>query len=105
MKTPWTKGPWTLRRNTRFGTFVEAPKAEGMGYALDVCGDDYSGYGDEEQREANMALIALAPELAEAILDIEFEGKDRGIHDLAMRLKEICVKYGKQGEANGGQPS
>jgi len=59
-----TPGPWKYRKMDGMTGFVEAPKAKGMAYALDVCGDDYTGYGDDEQREINMQFIARAPETA-----------------------------------------
>ena len=67
-KYPWTDGPWLLRTHPALPPFVEAPRSKQMAYALDVCGDDYTGYGDEEQRSINMELISLCPEMAEAII-------------------------------------
>ena len=65
-----TPGDWTVRAmpdgDTGYepDTFVEAPQAKGMAYGLDVCGDDYTGYGGVKVRNANMRLIADAPKLA-----------------------------------------
>ena len=64
----YTKGPWVIRwLPDQSDCFVEAPKSDSMPYALDVCGDDYTGYGDEEQRIINMHLIAAAPDMHQAI--------------------------------------
>ena len=58
---PATPLPWHTRGPARgLRLFIEAPKAEGMPYALDVCGDDYTGYGEEEAREQNMRYIVHA---------------------------------------------
>ncbi len=63
MKDPlFSKGPWRFRKEHGLPGFVEAPKANGMAYGLDVCGDDYVGYGEEEQREINMRYISALPE-------------------------------------------
>ncbi len=65
-----TPGEWKVRAMPDGGTgyepdtFVEAPQAKGMAYGLDVCGDDYEGYGGAKVRNANMRLIADAPKLA-----------------------------------------
>lgn len=91
-KVPWTKGPWILRESVHgLPPFVEAPKAKGMAYGLDVCGDDYGGYGEDEQREINMRLIALSPEMADAILS----GDSAAISSMAERLLKICRDFGK----------
>ncbi len=57
-----TQGPWTFVKGNGV-MFVRGPKAPDMAYAMDVTGEDYTGYGDDEQREANLKLIAAAPEL------------------------------------------
>ena len=93
MKIPWTKGPWRIRESTHgLPPFVEAEKVSGMAYSLDVCGDDYTEYGDEKQREINMRLIALAPEMAEAIYKKEFSGID-DLKNIALKIKSICDKF------------
>ena len=81
--TQFTPGPWRFRKEHGLSGFVEAPKANGMAYGLDVCGDDYTGYGGEEQREINMHLIAAAPDMYEALKAFvedwtELGGKVRG---------------------------
>lgn len=62
-----TPGEWKLRTHHSLPAFVEAPKAPDMPYALDVCGDDYTGYGGEEMRRINMQAISAVPELIEAL--------------------------------------
>lgn len=68
-----------------FRLFIEAPRAEGMPYALDVCGDDYTGYGDDEAREKNMRFIVHAanayPKLVEALrgIALSYPETDEGV--------------------------
>lgn len=57
---PATPLPWHMRSFRSLRSFIEAPKANGMAYGLDVCGDDYTGYGDDEARDANMRYILHA---------------------------------------------
>ena len=91
VNVPWTKGPWKLRTSQNgLPPFVEAPKAKGLAYSLDVCGDDYTGYGDDDQRLVNMELITLAPEMATTIMS----GSPTLIEDMAGRLEKLCDKYG-----------
>ncbi len=49
---------WKLREKAGMPSFVEAPRCAGMPYALEVLGDDYTGYGDEEQRAKDAAFIS-----------------------------------------------
>jgi len=58
--TKHTALPWILRKKKGLPSFVEASAHNGMAYGLDICGDDYAGYGEEEQREANMEFIVNA---------------------------------------------
>jgi hypothetical protein len=89
---PWTKGPWILRVHPVLAPFVEAPRKKDFPYALDVCGDDYMGYGGEKQRAINMELITLAPEMADVILNKEFGGDEVGFREIALKLKAIIDK-------------
>lgn len=52
-----SQGPWHVREMGG-DCFVEAPGSPDMPYRLDVCGDDYTGHGEEEQRRHNMEHIA-----------------------------------------------
>jgi len=66
-----SKGPWKLRNLPRSEScFIEAPKNSKMAYGLDVCGDDYTGYGDEEQRNKNMQVMVATPEMYDLIFEI-----------------------------------
>lgn len=58
--TPWKVRYLNPEDKDDHTCFIEAPKAEGMAYGLDVCGDDYSGYGHEKQRRVNMEFIVTA---------------------------------------------
>lgn len=85
-KRAWTEGPW-----------------QSSGCVVHVVGSPYSGaivsaYNQHEQTAANGDLIALAPEMAEAILAWsegqhgDFDAQTRGIHamhDLTKRLRAI----------------
>lgn len=63
-----TKLPWYTRGGGKFPLFIEAegnygiPNESGirMAYRLDVLGDDYTGHGGENQREANVKFILHA---------------------------------------------
>lgn len=63
-------GPWKVRTHSALPCFVEAPRNKKMGYALDVCGEDYTGYGDDKQREKNMTAIAHVPDMIIMLLNI-----------------------------------
>lgn len=52
-----TKEPWWLKEHAAIGCFVEAEGNADMPYKLDVCGDDYTGHGEDEVRKANMERI------------------------------------------------
>ncbi|WP_136247972.1 hypothetical protein [Halomonas borealis] len=62
-------GPWHVREMGG-DCFVEAPGSPDMAYRLDVCGDDYTGHGDEEQRHHNMQYIAAGdPDAVIALIE------------------------------------
>ncbi len=75
-ETKWTPGPWRKRSMAGMRSFVEAPKANDMPYALEVLGDDYTGYGDDEQRERDVAFVAAAPDMYEALKGLLSAWKD-----------------------------
>lgn len=56
-----TQGEWRYRQQGSMQGFVEA-KVEGskMPYGLEVLGEDYTGFGDDEQRELDCMFVALA---------------------------------------------
>jgi hypothetical protein len=49
--------------------FVEAPAAPGIGSGLEVLGDDYTGYGDEEGKLAHCKLIVALANSAGGVRD------------------------------------
>lgn len=59
--------------------FVEAPKAAGMAYALEVLGDDYNGYGDVEGKLKHCQMIVAwanaAPQASEAVRNAALEDR------------------------------
>lgn len=64
-----SKGPWRLR-SMDDDCFVEAPGSPDMPYRLDVCGDDYTGHGEDEQRRHNCTFIAAAdPDMVLHLID------------------------------------
>ena len=73
-KLKHTPGPWCIKEFNGGEIFVEAQKSDDMPYALDVCGDDYTGYGDVEQRNHNMRLIAAAPEMLDVLIRFAKDG-------------------------------
>jgi hypothetical protein len=64
-----TATPWKLRKHESLPAFIEGPKSPTMPYALEVMGDDYTGYGDEEQREADAAFIVQAVNAHDALVE------------------------------------
>ena len=63
-----TKGPWKKRQGARmFECFVEGPRPEKMAYSCEILGDDYTGFGDEEQRMHDVEFVASAHEMADHI--------------------------------------
>lgn len=88
MTTPWTPGPWNIERGGHeFGEAVDriGPVQTAATYADDAWLD---------VGEPDAQLIALAPEMAEAILwHDENEGPDHSprIEAMAERLRQIGV--------------
>lgn len=64
--TPWTRGPWTTTGyNSGWGGHaVIGPDRDGEQFPV----GKVNGWGEHPEADANAALIALAPEMAEAIL-------------------------------------
>lgn len=56
-----SKGRWHYRKKSGMPGFVQAdvPDAN-MPYGLEVLGDDYCGFGDDEQRERDCQFVAAA---------------------------------------------
>lgn len=56
-----SKGRWHYRKKGSMPGFVQAdvPDAN-MPYGLEVLGDDYCGFGDDEQRERDCQFVAAA---------------------------------------------
>ena len=70
-----TKGPWEKRQHPtdEFKCFVEGPRAENMAYSCEIMGDDYNGFGDDEQRMHDVEFIASAHEMADHIERLQAE--------------------------------
>lgn len=68
-----------------------------MAYGLDVCGDDYHGFGEDEQREVNMELMSASKEMFEALVEaLEFQESMRGLdHVSVKRMKLALIKTGQ----------
>lgn len=77
MSGKWTPGPWHCHRNPDFWEFG----SDEHGQLGDVCASAFSVEGwapvnAEEVMEANVRLIAAAPELYEALKDLVEETAD-----------------------------
>ena len=69
-----TKGPWKKRQGpTEFQCFVEGPRPENMAYSCEILGDDYTGFGDKEQRMHDVEFVAAAHEMADHIERLQTE--------------------------------
>lgn len=55
-----SKLPWTLRKHPQLPCFIQGPIDPAMGYALEVFGDDYAGYGGRAQRQSDMEFAVVA---------------------------------------------
>lgn len=58
-KTPWEFVPAQAGRIS-WNAFIRAPKEGDMPYALEVAGGDYTGYGGNERRTADLQFIVKA---------------------------------------------
>lgn len=69
-----TKGPWKRRNGVgEFDCFVEGPREPGKAYAAEILGDDYTMFGDDEQRAKDVDFISSAHEMAEHIERMQCE--------------------------------
>lgn len=70
-----TKGPWKKRHISAdiFECFVEGPRPENMAYSCEILGDDYTGFGDDEQRMHDVNFVASAHEMADHIERLQAE--------------------------------
>lgn len=76
MSNKHTKAPWVVRfldpEDKESDFFVQGPKPEGMAHGIEILGEDYGdhcGY-PYEQRLSDAKLIAAAPELLEALINL-----------------------------------
>jgi hypothetical protein len=87
-----TKGPWMHRKLASRPDdpgFVQGPKVDGMPYACEILGDDYTGVGDSEQHEKDCAYVAAAnPAAILALLD-ELEDSHKAYELLFKECGEI----------------
>lgn len=89
---------WKVRERrhadgTLLGCFVEAPASPGMAYGLEVLGDDYSGYGDEEGKLAHCNLIvALANSASGVRDDLSVDGAEAQYEEAAKSLIRAAVR-------------
>lgn len=106
MKTLWTPGPWKYEPELRYLTTDNGePLTFSEGIITSNCevGWTICEMVDLDETKANAALIALAPEMAEAILGMferyqacDIDEIPSDIHAIARRLREI----GGQDETN-----
>ena len=56
-----TPGPWETRTTTHEPAgFVQGPPVDDMPYRAEILGDDYTGFGDDEQKARDVAYVAAA---------------------------------------------
>jgi hypothetical protein len=75
----WTKGPWRVATDSNIGNLVEGPSGHARfefddGYraiaTVQACGNFATLDDEEENRAANLDLIATDPEIAEALAEL-----------------------------------
>lgn len=85
--TSHTAEPWefvpAIKGRLSLRAFIRAPREGGMPYALEVAGEDYTGYGDDERREADLQRIVAC---VNACADMDDPAKE--IDDLRSALRE-----------------
>jgi len=68
-----TQGPWMHRKlasRPDIPGFVQGPFVDGLPYACEILGDDYTGFGDNDQHEKDCDYVAKAnPTNILALLD------------------------------------
>ena len=67
-----TARPWELRQHSHMPPFIQAKPANPMrlGYGLEVFGEDYTGYGEAEQREHDLKFAAFVANNLNAIIQL-----------------------------------
>lgn len=72
-----SKGEWRVRALGNGECFVEAiGTGHAMAYGLEVLGDDYTGFGDDEQRARDVTFVAsLQPSAALALIEVVRKAK------------------------------
>ena len=69
-----TKGPWEKRQGAdMLECFVQGPRPENMAYNCEILSDDYTGFGDEEQRMHDVEFVAAAHEIADHMERLQTE--------------------------------
>lgn len=86
-KTPWEFVPARKEGRSSCGSFIRAPKEGNMPYALEVAGEDYTGYGDEERRAADLQFIVAAVNSHDRLLAERAELVAAAIARLSERVK------------------
>jgi hypothetical protein len=67
-----TVRPWELRQHPHMPPFIQAKPANPLklGYGLEVFGEDYTGYGDAEQRAHDLKLASFVANNLDAIIKL-----------------------------------
>ena len=99
MQTQHTPGPWFITGGAT--RYIEARIGDGLIQEVAACGPtmaDVRGYG--QQQEANARLIAAAPDLLEALIELADCGAEAWGED------RPCVKWARAAiaKATGEQP-
>lgn len=89
---PHSPAPWTVIKGNGL-LFIKGHRAPGMAYNLEVGGEDYTGYGEDEQREVDLRLMACAPEMLDVLQRVLLEIEHgAGFEDLTEEIRVILAK-------------
>ncbi|MGJ7299750.1 hypothetical protein [Morganella morganii] len=86
-----TPGPWVEHRNGFSTVYVEARLRQGVIQEVAACGPTEAG---SEAQSANARLIAAAPELLEALIEMQRNGRKQGWNDnyeSSMKKTELAI--------------
>ena len=65
-----SKFPWTLKRIRNSNvTFIAGQRAPEMAYEVEILGDDYTGYGDDQGRADDVSFVFVASVMHEKLVE------------------------------------
>lgn len=102
-----TPGPWETRTTTHEPAgFVQGPPVDDMPYRAEILGDDYTGFGDDEQKARDVAYVAAANPAAILTLIADLESAQderRALLATEQNLREeLAALKASIGEPVGG---